>query len=134
MSTLVSVLICSFMTSKLMISIIKKYQTVNDFEVDIFATGKNTAGESYTLECAIAEEIIENFHVTFKWFRVSEQAEVKNDSSVSIMTFNSTSKLVFDPLRKSHKGRLVCMLLIENLERQKQYEVTVNGMCLLYSV
>ena len=97
----------------------KLYSIVN-INLQLTTSGNNTAGEKYTLVCAMS--VVTG--TTFQWLR-SNMTIVTNANITMINS--SVSYLVIDPLKASHEGSVTCQLEFEGTTYEESVYVSVNG-------
>ena len=99
---------------------------VVDITVSITASGTNTAGETYSLECS-ATVTGSTHQRTITWL------DPMNNTvpSEMVTTTGSMSTLTFDPLAASHAGTYTCRTTVGGAVQTATENVTVQSECSL---
>ena len=101
--------------------IIKPF-TPGNISLSITASGTNTAGETYSLECS-ATVIGSSDQPTFIWLGPMNNPV----PSEMVTTTGSMSTLIFDPLAASHAGTYTCRVTAGDVTETEIFTVIVNG-------
>ena len=91
--------------------------------VSITASGTNTAGETYSLECSVAVTGPTNDQPTITWL------DPMNNTVPSEMftTTGSMSTLTFNPLATSDAGTYTCQVMAAGIMEAMSFNINVKG-------
>ena len=90
--------------------------------VSISASGTNTAGETYNLECSVVTGSNDD-HPTITWLDPMNSPV----SSGNVTTTGSMSTLTFNPLAASHAGTYTCRATVGSTMQNETMEVIVES-------
>ena len=80
--------------------------------VNITASGRNVAGETYTLECTITTANVTGSIYNFMWLGPMNSTIYKSVPSRVVNMTGNMSTLIFDPLATSHAGNYTCVVAV----------------------
>ena len=96
-------------------------------DVEITTSDNNTAGETFTLMCALSG-MPESEDVTHIWLRNDTVINTTSDETITeSMISPSISQLTFNPLQISHEGVFSCQVMTEGITDKESFNITVNG-------
>ena len=100
-----------------------KSTSVNIISLSITASGTNTAGETYSLECS-ATVTGSTDQPTITWLDTMNNPV----PSEMVTTTGSMSTLTFNPLAASHAGTYTCRVTAGGATETQTSTLIVNGM------